>query len=442
MKPVPYSEYKSSRVSWLGRIPSHWPEKRAKYYFNEVDKRSQSGDEEMLSVSHITGVTLRNQKNVTMFKAESNVGQKLCQPGDVVINTMWAWMSALGVSNHEGIVSPAYGVYRPINSQDYDSYFLDQLLRTQKYRSEYICRSTGIRSSRLRLYPDKFLSMPILCPPIEEQIDISRFLKAQDTLVSKFIHNKSMQLELLQERRKVLTYAAIQSEDTRWLRFGRVVSQVERPVEREDNHSYTPVGLFNRGRGIFHKEPTLGKDLGDSTFFWITPGDLVFSGQFAWEGAVAVAQPKENGCIASHRYPMFKADQNVSMANYLYSYLTTKDGDLLLNIHSRGAAGRNRPLNPRTLMKEKIPIPPLSLQKQIADALELEIKFKNDVVRQISFIQEHRSKVISDLVTGQVDVRNIALEDVPDRDLFPLDENVFNETNITTNDEAFMDETI
>lgn len=121
MKLAPYPDYKDAGVSWVGSIPAHWPEKRAKYYFKEIDERSQTGDEEMLSVSHITGVTPRSQKNVTMFKAESNVGQKCCQLGDLVINTMWAWMSALGVSNYAGIVSPAYGVYRPKSNQDYDN---------------------------------------------------------------------------------------------------------------------------------------------------------------------------------------------------------------------------------------------------------------------------------------------------------------------------------
>lgn len=95
----------------------------------------------------------------------------------------------------------------------------------------------------------------------------------------------------------------------------------------------------------------------------------------------------------------------------MYSFFTTKDGDLLLNLHSRGAAGRNRPLNPRTLGKEKIPIPPMNLQQEIARSLDLEFKFKNDVVQQISFIQEFRSRLIADVVTGQVDVRGI---DVPE----------------------------
>ena len=85
MKLVPYSEYKDAEINWLGSMPAQWFEKRAKYYLKEIDERSKTGEELMLSVSHITGVTPRNQKNVTMFKAESNVGQKLCQPGDLTL---------------------------------------------------------------------------------------------------------------------------------------------------------------------------------------------------------------------------------------------------------------------------------------------------------------------------------------------------------------------
>jgi hypothetical protein len=70
----PYPEYKNSGLSWLGKIPAHWRERRAKYFFREVDDRSDTGREELLSVSHVTGVSPRSQKNVTMFMAESYVG--------------------------------------------------------------------------------------------------------------------------------------------------------------------------------------------------------------------------------------------------------------------------------------------------------------------------------------------------------------------------------
>lgn len=153
-------------------VPEHWNEQRAKTFFREVDDRSKTGQEELLSVSHLTGVTPRSQKNVTMFKAASYVGSKLCQPGDIVINTLWAWMAALGASRHVGIVSPAYGVYRPHRADSFNPAYLDYLLRTRAYVAEYIGRSTGIRSSRLRLYPNQFLDIALLQPPRPEQDQI------------------------------------------------------------------------------------------------------------------------------------------------------------------------------------------------------------------------------------------------------------------------------
>lgn len=125
-----------------------------------------------MSVSHLTGVTPRAAKNVTMFMAASYVGHKVCQPGDLVINTMWAWMGALGIAGDTGIVSPAYGVYRPLPDSSLQPAYADLLLRSRPYIDEYTCRSTGIRSSRLRLYPDRFLTIPVLCPPVEEQQEI------------------------------------------------------------------------------------------------------------------------------------------------------------------------------------------------------------------------------------------------------------------------------
>ena len=171
----PYPAYRSSGVQWLGEVPANWDLRPAKWYFREVDERSETGSEELLSVSHITGVTPRSEKNVTMFRAQSNVGHKLCKPGDLVVNTMWAWMAALGVTQQIGIVSPSYAVYRPHRSSMLLEKFADHLLRTPIYRYEYICRSTGIRSSRLRLYPEEFLRIRLLCPPIEEQRAICEY---------------------------------------------------------------------------------------------------------------------------------------------------------------------------------------------------------------------------------------------------------------------------
>jgi type I restriction enzyme S subunit len=204
----PYPAYKDSSLHWLGRVPEHWTEQRAKYFFREVDERSTTGEEELLSVSHVTGVTPRKQ-NVTMFMAESNVGHKVCRPGDLVINTMWAFMAALGVAKQIGVVSPSYGVYRPRASGCLLPGFVDHLLRVDAYKSEYLCRSTGIRASRLRLYPEQFLRIPILCPPPDEQSLIIRFLGHLDRRVRRYIHAKRRIIDLLNEQRQAIIHRAV-----------------------------------------------------------------------------------------------------------------------------------------------------------------------------------------------------------------------------------------
>ncbi len=84
---------------WLEFLPDGWRAERAKVHFERVQKWSDTGEEELLTVSHITGVTKRSEKDVNMFMAESNEGYKLVAPGDLIINTMWAWMGAMGVSS-------------------------------------------------------------------------------------------------------------------------------------------------------------------------------------------------------------------------------------------------------------------------------------------------------------------------------------------------------
>lgn len=197
----PAVKLKPSGIPWIGDIPQHWEVNRAKYIFREVDERSGDGSEEMLSVSHITGVTPRSQKRITMFKAVSYIGHKLCRPGDLVINTMWAWMGALGVSNHSGIVSPAYAVYRPHQAERIVGPFMDGLLRSRPYISNIICRSTGVRASRLRLYPEEFFRLPIILPSFDEQMQIVQLIKIETAELNTTITRLEREIDLLREYR-------------------------------------------------------------------------------------------------------------------------------------------------------------------------------------------------------------------------------------------------
>ena len=196
----PSTPLKPSGVEWLGDVPSHWEVRRAKYFYREVDVRSTTGAEELMSVSHKTGVTTR-KRHVTMFLAESNVGYKLCAPGDIVINTMWAYMASLGVAGQDGLVSPSYGVYRPLNHEHIDHAYIDSLLRTEAYRANYTIRSTGITSSRLRLYPESFLDILLLCPPRTEQSAVVEYIGQATADISAGIVRAGRQIELVQEYR-------------------------------------------------------------------------------------------------------------------------------------------------------------------------------------------------------------------------------------------------
>lgn len=403
----PYPEMAMPEPDWLPPLPGHWQLHRAKANFREVDERSVSGHEELLSVSHKTGVTPRSQKNVTMFMAESYEGHKTCKPGDIVVNTLWAWMAALGASTDVGIVSPAYGVYRQ-RAEAFDPRFLDYLLRTETYRGEYLRSSRGITTSRLRLYPPDFLNIPFVQPLLDEQRLIVRFLDWHGAMTGKLIRAKRGVLALIAEQREVLTRQAVEDRDTTSMRFSRVAQHVFRSVDRSDAPYFVTVGLFNRGRGIFHKPVLDGDGLGQSTFSWVEEGDLIFSGQFAWEGAVAIAGPKEHGCIASHRYHIVRGDPQLASNIYLWCLFRSSLGQMLLDEHSRGAAGRNRPLNISYLMKEDIPLASPAHQARLQEFVAHERRMMDEVADYVSTLQEFRTRLIADVVTGQLDVRAVA----------------------------------
>lgn len=416
----PYPEYKYSGMPLLGKIPVHWQEKRAKFYFREVDERSKIGDEELLSVSHLTGVTPRSQKNVTMFKAESYIGHKLCRPQDIVVNTMWAWMAALGVARQNGIVSPSYAVYRPRINSAFNPEYLDHLLRTQSYASEYICRSTGIRSSRLRLYPEQFLDISVLSPPRKEQEHIVAYLNGKDRQIRRYIRNKQRLIKLLNEQKQAIINRAVTrglDPDVRlkpsgvfWTPEIPVAWEV-RPIKREFdclNHRRIPLSGIQRGSMNEHTYDYYGASgVIDHVEKYLFDDELLL---IAEDGANLVLRNLPLAIIAcgkfwvnNHAHILKPRKGNLQYFAYLLESINYRPW-------ITGAAQPK--LTQERLMNIQIPVPPVEEQDNIVETLYNQTKTMTQGIdfarREIDLIREYRTRLIADVVTGKVDVRHLA----------------------------------
>ena len=198
---------KPSGQEWLGEIPAHWHVERAKNLLTVRDERSDDGTEELLTVSHITGVTSRSEKAVYMFEADDKAGYKRCMPGDLAINTLWAWMGAMGISPLEGIVSPDYHVYT--SKGELLPEYVDLLCRSRPFVAEVSRWSKGVWSSRLRLYPENFFEMRLPVPPHDEQLEIVRSIETDQYKAIALRDRLQLSIALAKERRAALITAAV-----------------------------------------------------------------------------------------------------------------------------------------------------------------------------------------------------------------------------------------
>lgn len=399
--------YDTPEVSCWERIP-------AKVLLREVDQRSSTGDEEVLGLSGSKGVLKRSEMGQRSSEANSYVGYKKVKSGQLISNKMQAWNGMFGISPHDGITSPDYAVFEFVG--DVESRFIEYVVRTKLYAAEFHCRSKGMGTGFLRLNPSEFLSTSFWLPPRKTQTAIADFLDLETARIDSLVKKKKRFLKLTAQRVDALVDKAISDPSIPRVRFENVVSRMLRPVILSEHEELVRLGLYNRGRGIFKKPAADETSIGDSSFHFVRNRDLILSGQFAWEGAVALATEEEEGCVVSHRYPVYRAIEGVKTA-YLLGLLRSSFGDFILNDASRGSAGRNRPLNTWRLGKEKIPIPSLGLQDEVDHALAFERRLKKKTERSIALLNETRAAIITAAVTGQIDVNSSDTEQKVDRDL-------------------------
>ena len=146
--------------------------------------------------------------------------------------------------------------------------------------------------------------------------------------------------------------------------MAEVAPLIRRPVQVCFGDSYPELGIRSYGKGTFHKPPVPGEAVGTKKLFWIHPGDLLFSNVFAWEGAIAVAKPTDEGRVGSHRFISRVPHEGEATSNFLRFYFLTGEGLKKIQDASPGGAGRNRTLGLKKLDAITVPVP--SYETQLA----------------------------------------------------------------------------
>ena len=179
-----------------------------------------------------------------------------------------------------------------------------------------------------------------------------------------------------------------------------VLERIRIPVSVKRNKQYTEIGVRSHGKGIFHKEPKAGHQIGNKKVFQVVPDCFVFNVVFAWEQAVAKTVGTESGMIASHRFPMFRPVKEALELDYLLYYFKSPYGKHQLGLASPGGAGRNRTLSQAAFLKLRIPLPPLEEQNRISNLLN---QWSNAVSlhdQALALKQSRRNSLLYGLLRG------------------------------------------
>lgn len=398
-----YEYYRETASPFLKEVPSHWEDTRIGRGYAEKSIGNNDG-EQLLSVFLNRGVVSYTDTDMKQVHkpSEDMSSYQLVEPGDFVLNNQQAWRGSVGVSSYRGIVSPAYIVMTPI--MDNNPRFMNYMLRETACTAQFVLASKGVGSIQRILSPIKLKSSIMVLPPRAEQDQIVRYLDWQVSKINRLISAKRKEVELYKEQ--MCKVFSVSSSENQKVRLKRVCDLVFQPVDIRPDAMYCKTGMYNRGRGIFRREPMLGCELGDSMFQHIDRNHVMISGQFAWEGAAYVTSEADEEGIVSHRYYLLKPTRLTP--EYIWAYLMSDKGLLEMLICSHGSAGRNRPLNIEELLNTYIPLPNSEAdEKRVISAVRALMYIYRQKERVFQLYEQLRTRLISDVVTGQVDVRSI-----------------------------------
>ncbi|MEW4923749.1 restriction endonuclease subunit S [Algibacter sp. 2305UL17-15] len=424
-----YPKYKNSGIAWLGEIPEHWEIRRIKYVFKELNNRSETGKEDLLSVSQYTGVTKKSDKvaeGESISNAKTLEGYKIVEKGDLVINIMLAWNGSLGISKYNGIVSPAYCVYRNhIGNERYFGY----LFKTKNGQQEFKKQSTGIIDSRLRMYTDSFFDIKTALPPKKEQIKIAHFLDYKIEKINRFIKKKKQLIKLLNEQKTAIINQAVTKglDPNAQLKDSGIEWLGDIPVHWKVKKLKYGTNIL---RGKFTPRPRNDPKFYDGDYPFIQTGNITSTGKYIETYNQTL---NELGKNVSKEFPIntvvmsvaaniadvailnFKACFPDSVIGF-YPFEGTDTDFLFYQLKNLRAEfykiaikSTQYNLNVDRVKNVKIFLPPFLEQQAIVKYIENELglidKTISTIQKEITLVEEYKTALIAEAVTGKIDVR-------------------------------------
>lgn len=434
-----YPHYQPLRSRWVPRVPVHWLLLRAKNFLREIDDRSKTGEETLLSMRMLRGLVPHNDVSVKRIAPENLVGYKKAQPDEMVLNRMQAGNAMFFRNRQPGLVSPDYAVFRLL--RDDNPEYLGHLFRSWPMRGLFRSESKGLgtgTSGFLRLYSDRFMALEIPLPPRPEQDQIVAYLRAQDAHVARFIKAKRDLINLLTEQKlRIIDHTvtcglddtvALKSSGIEWL--GEIPGHWEVALIKHvadvrfsgvDKHSHDhekPVRLCNYTD--VYKNDCITDDMelmratataAEIARLTLKEGDVILTkdsetpddiGIPAW---VPVDLP---GVVCAYHLGLLRPVPNRVLGEFLFraigSARTAQQFHVLATGVTRFALGKHDVKN------AVIALPPVEEQKAICRWITDECKPLDDAIarteEEIKLIREYRDRLIADVVTGQVDVRS------------------------------------
>ncbi|MBK9060195.1 MAG: restriction endonuclease subunit S [Flavobacteriales bacterium] len=444
-------------------MPEHWALLRTKNFLREVNVRSKTGKEDLLSVSQYTGITRRKDSmrggSGLVTTAKTLVGYKLVEPGDLVMNIMLAWRGSQAVSPIAGITSPAYSVFRVTTDQVIPQY-LHYIYRTDLYNGLFKTVSTGVMDSRLRLYPEVFFRLPTLLPPPDEQHLIVRYLQALDAKVKRYIRTKRTLIARLQEQKQAIIQRAVTRglDPNVKLKPSGVEWLGEVPEHWEVKQLKQAATIL---RGKFSHRPRNDPRFYGGSYPFIQTGSIARANKFITEykqtlnekglsvsklfpkGTLVMAIAANIGDVAVLSFDSCAPDSVIGFLpfaqtnqDYLYLTLTAMKPELLAEapVNTQGNLSIAR------VGSMAMPYPPIEEQGIIADHINQHVTHIDQnislMLRTIQQVHEYHTRLIANVVTGAVDVRAAAQALPTDQTIGGSDDQTMEEEEMEVEEEA------